>query len=195
MYHNDLDNSAAWYIEYDAKNGYYRFKNAESGKYLTHGTNMTMTSTTSPSSNQNFQLLPGRKDLVINEGSTSYTVPSFWFTWYNSGNKSMTMGTLSKTTGYGTVSITEFNYSDAGGTKQRYVILSEDELEAYETAALPTGIHSVAVEDDPAAATSTAVYSVDGRLVQVFNAREQSLQSLRLPAGVYIVGGRKVLVK
>ena len=194
-YRNDLDDNAAWYIEYDAKNGYYRFKNAESGKYLTHGTSMTMTSTTSPSSNQNFQLMPGRKDLVINEGSTSYTVPSFWFTWYNSGNKSMTMGALSKTTGYGTVSITDFNYSDAGGTKQRYVILSEDELEAYETAALPTGIRSVAVEDNPAAAASTAVYSVDGRLIQVFNAREQSLQSLRLPAGVYIVGGRKVLVK
>lgn len=194
-YRHDLDDNAAWYIEYDAKNGYYRFKNAASGKYLTHGTNMTMTSTTSPSSNQNFQLMPGRKDLVINEGSTSYTVPSFWFTWYNSGNKSMTMGALSKTTGYGTVSITDFNYSDAGGTKQRYVILSEDELEAYETAALPTGIRSVAVEDNPAAAASTAVYSVDGRLIQVFNAREQSLQSLRLPAGVYIVGGRKVLVK
>ena len=194
-YRNDLTDDDAWYIEYDAKNGYYRFKNVGSGKYLSHPSSISMVSTTSPSSNQDFQLMPGRNDLVINQGSESYTVPSFWFTWNNSGNKSMTVGSLSKTLGYGPTSVTDFNYSNAGGTTQRYVILSEDELEAYEKAALPTGIHSVAVDDEYETASSTAVYSLDGRLIQVFDAREQSLQSLQLPAGVYIVGGRKVIIR
>ena len=194
-YRNDLDDDAAWYIEFDAKTGFYRFKNVGSGKYLSHPSAISMVSTSSPSSNQNFQLMPGRKDLVINEGSASYTVPSFWFTWDNSGNKSMTMGALSKATGYGTVSVADFNYSDAGGTMQRYVILAEDELEAYETAALPTGIRSVAVEDCADDAASTAVYSLDGRLMQTLPAGEHSLSNSRLPRGIYMVGGKKVVVR
>ena len=194
-YRNDLDDDAAWYIEFDAKTGFYRFKNVGSGKYLSHPSAISMVSTSSPSSNQNFQLMPGRKDLVINEGSASYTVPSFWFTWDNSGNKSMTMGALSKATGYGTVSVADFNYSDAGGTMQRYVILAEDELEAYETAALPTGIRSVAVEDGADDAASTAVYSLDGRLMQILPAGEHSLSNSRLPRGIYMVRGKKVVVR
>lgn len=194
-YRNDLDDDAAWYIEFDAKTGFYRFKNVGSGKYLSHPSAISMVSTSSPSSNQNFQLMPGRKDLVINEGSASYTVPSFWFTWDNSGNKSMTMGALSKATGYGTVSVADFNYSDAGGTMQRYVILAEDELEAYETAALPTGIRSVAVEDCADDAASTAVYSLDGRLMQTLPAGEHSLSNSRLPRGIYMVRGKKVVVR
>ena len=193
-YHTDLDDDAAWYIEYDAESGFYRFKNVESGRYLSHTSNISMIATVSPSTNQNFQLLPGRKDLIINEGSTSYTIPSFWFTWDNSGNKSMTFGALSKTTGYGNVTVTDFNFSDAGGTMQRFVILSEDELEAYEQAALPTGIRSVPAEDGEAASANTPVYSIDGRLIRTAPTNG-SLQDMNVSRGIYIINGKKVVVR
>lgn len=193
-YRNDLEDTDAWHIEYDAKSGLYRFKNVGSGKYLTHTTAMTLVSTSSPTYNQSFQLMPGRKDLVINEGSTTFTAPSFWFTWNNSGDKAMTLSTLNKSTNYGTASITNFNFSDAGGTTQRYIIISEDELEAYETAALPTGIHSTTAENEPDAAASTAVYSIDGRLIKTIPAGTRSLNDLRLPRGIYMIGGKKVVI-
>lgn len=197
LYSYELDeNNAAWYIEFEPKTGYYFFKNAATGRYLSHPSAMSMVNTTTPGANQRFQLMPGRNELTINEGESSVSVPSYWFAWNNNGNKAMALGALSKSLNYGSASVVDFDYSNSGGTMQRYVLISEDDLEAYQNAALPTGIRSIPVDNETTEAGSdVAVYSIDGRLVQRFDARTQDLRSLALPRGIYIIGGKKVVIK
>ena len=121
-----LSDSLKWKIEYVPTQGYYRFKNVATGKYISHsatGSNVTMKSTQTPGATENFQLMPGRKKNYFTINVTKLSYPSYWFTWHDSADKSMSLNALNERTGYGTTSIVNFDYSDKGGTKQRYIIL------------------------------------------------------------------------
>lgn len=160
---DEITDDAAWYLEYVPTTGYYRFKNAVSGKYLTHsttGTSVTLKTTSSPSNTENFQLMPDRTDVTIGKGTDKVTTHGYWFTWNSSGNKAMQANAVGKITGYGSVSIVNFDYSDAA-TTQQWLIISEDELPKYINAAISTGIE---VMDDAtdASAEVVGIYSVDG---------------------------------
>lgn len=185
-YINELNDSCAWYIEYAPTTGHYRFKNVATGRYLSHPSSISMQSTTSPGANQNFQLLPGRNTLTINQGATKFSTMSYWFSWTNNGeNKSMSLNALNERLGYGTATAVAFNYSDAGGVSQRYVLISEDELAVYEAAALPTGIRNVNNDDNIIEQSANDTYDLSGRKVA----------NSKLQRGLYIIGGKKVTVK
>ena len=127
-----LSDSLRWILEYVPLQGYYRFKNVATGKYITHsatGSNMSMKGTQKPGSTENFQLMPGRNDITFTINGTKLTLPSYWFTWHDSADKSMQLNALVERTGYGTAAITNFDYSDKGGTKQRYVIIPASQVE------------------------------------------------------------------
>lgn len=143
-----LNDSAAWYIQYNASDGYYMFKNAATGKYLTHnagGGNVALKNVTGkPGKTEYFQLMPDRTDVTIGTGNAKLKTHGYWFTWYDSNrNNNYSMGANAlNTLGYGTITQTVFDYSNSA-TVQQWIIISEDELAAYQAAAESTGIHAV----------------------------------------------------
>ena len=166
----NLSESAAWYIEFNPKTGYYMFKNAETGKYLTHsasGSSVTLKTTSKPSTTEYFQLMPDRTDVTISKGKNKITTHGYWFTWNSSGDKAMSANALGKTTGYGPIAQTDFSYSDTA-TAQQWIIISEDELEAYQTAAVATGIRTIAVDDTTldGGKTVVGIYTTGGVQLQ-----------------------------
>lgn len=144
----EITDDAAWYIEYLPEKGYYMFRNAESGKYLTHAANATsvqvktIASGKEPTNTEYFQLMPDRTDVTVNIGDKSTKTHGYWFTWNNEGNKSMGCNAYGKVLKYGTVPAVNFDYSDAA-TQQQWIIISEDELAEYQSQAIPSAIKSV----------------------------------------------------
>lgn len=162
----EITDSAAWYIEFVPSQGYYMFKNAVSGKYLSRSTSssvITTKKTSNPSANEKFQLMPDRTDVTVGAGDKTVTTHGYWITWNDNGNKAMSAKTLSERLGYGTLEQTNFNFSNSA-TKQQWIIISEDELEAYHDAAVATGIKSIYTNDKSAdgSKTVTGIYSADG---------------------------------
>ena len=140
----ELAESAAWYIEYNAQNGMYYFKNAETGKYLSHASGISMRTVRSgysPGANDEFQLMPDRTDVVIGIGSKAFFAHGYWLTWYNSGQKSLNAEGYSMSRGYATVNEKDFDFADTA-TKQQWIIISEDEIEKYREVAILTAINS-----------------------------------------------------
>jgi len=132
----EVSDSAAWYMEFNAQQGYYLFKSALTGKYLTHstsGSNVTLKAilgNKQPSSTEYFQLMPDRTDVTLSGNNVSVTTHGYWFTWYNgSENKAMKADKMGRM--YGGILQASFDYSDAA-TQQQWLIISEDELETYQ---------------------------------------------------------------
>ena len=80
--------------------------------------------------------------------------------------------------GYSPLTAVDFNFTNSA-TSQQWIIISEDELAEYQAAAGVTAIRDVQLTADD----QSAVYDLQGRRVS------------KPTRGVYIVGGRKVLVK
>lgn len=188
----EIGDSAAWRLDYIPETGYYTFRNASTGKYLTHATTnstITLKEASSASSAECFQLMPDRTDVTIGSGLDALTTHGYWFTWNANGNKSMEASALISNNGYGTVLQNTFNFSD-NATAQQWIIISEDELEAYQKAAVSTGISLVGADNSHAdgTATVTAIYSVDGRRL---TKTQPGLNIIRYSDGTT----RKVMVK
>ena len=168
--HEEVNDSAAWYIEYNPTSGYYMFKNVASGKYISHNTNnvgismKTIAESSKPGTTEYFQLMPDRTDVTIGTGRNKITTHGYWFTWYyGSQNRAMTANDLGKVLNTGNINQASFDYSDFA-TQQQWIIFSEDELEAYEAAAVAVGIRTIAVDDSTMDGSKTVVgiYSTGG---------------------------------
>lgn len=162
----EINDSSAWYMEFVPSQGYYRFKNAISGRYLsrsTASTSMTTKQTSAPSATERFQLMPDRTNVTIGTGDNTITTHGYWFTWNDGNNKAMSAKALTERLGYGALEQVSFNFSNAA-TKQQWIIISEDELEAYHNAAVAAGIKSIYTNDKSADGTKTVtgIYSADG---------------------------------
>ncbi|MBO4673427.1 MAG: hypothetical protein J5616_03665 [Bacteroidaceae bacterium] len=161
-----ISDSAAWYIEYNPSNGFYMFKNVLTGKYLTHaagGSSVNLKNTDKPSATEQFQLMPDRKDVTIKQGAKKVTTHGYWFTWYENSNRwenmAMSANAMGKVTGYGTIAQATFDYSDKA-TAQQWIIISEDELEKYQTIAIASGIE--VVQEEVGDKTVMGIYTPDG---------------------------------
>ena len=98
---------------------------------MTHsatGSAVTLKNTSKPTTTENFQLMPGRNDVTVTINGTAMTLPSFWFTWYDSADKSMSLNAMLERLGYGSTSIVSFDFSDKGGASQRYIIVPADKV-------------------------------------------------------------------
>jgi hypothetical protein len=124
-----VNDSAAWYMEYDAKNSRYMFKNAATGQYLTRSGNYMKTKkvTSSVSSSERFQLMPDRVDVTIGSEENSITTHGYWFTWNDGENKAMSASAFTSIFGYGQASVAAFSFKNTA-TAQQWIIISEDEL-------------------------------------------------------------------
>ena len=161
-----LSDSAAWYMEFDPQYCLYSFKNASTGKYLTHSSSGNMevkTLKTNPTNDEKFQLMPDRTDVTIKIDGKNNKTHGYWFTWNDSGFKSMSAASLSNRKGYGNISQETFDFSD-NATVQQWIILSEDELATYQQKAIETGITNIHVNDKTIGGEDTVVsiYTTDG---------------------------------
>lgn len=161
-----VSDSAAWYLEFVPSLGYYRLKNAATGKYLSHTTSstyMSLKQTSTPSATEQFQLMPDRTDVTVGVGSSAFSTHGYWLTWNDGSNKAMGAKTYIEKLGYGMLEQATFNYSNSA-TAQQWIIFSEDELEAYRQAAIATGIESVSLNEGGADGSKTVVgiWSADG---------------------------------
>ena len=164
---DQMDDAFAWYLEFVPSTGLYRFRNAQSGRYLSHSTSISMKSTQKPGNSEGFQLMPGRNLVTVGKGKKSFSAQSYWFTWDNSGSKSLTLGAYNASTDYGTASVTNFDFSNKA-TAQRFIIISEDDLETFQSIANPTAIQTLPMtaSEQDGSRTITAIYSADGRRLQ-----------------------------
>ncbi len=166
---NDMaakEDSVAWHIEFEPLTGYYRFRNVQSNRYLTHastGNYVTMKNTSTPSSTENFQLMPGRNVLTIGPVGAQTKLLSYWFTWVDGNIKSMSCGTFNDMFNYGPLHNSTFSYSNSAKT-QRFVILSEEEYEKFQEQLIATGVQSVTQGDKAIVGNRTVVgiYTADG---------------------------------
>lgn len=136
-----VSDSAAWYMEFNPQTGYYMFRNALTGKYLTHtnlGSNVTLKTVAegkAPATTEYFQLMPDRTDVTLKGvNDLSITTHGYWVTWYDPNdaqNRSMQANKYGSVTQYGAIPQATFNYSNAA-TTQQWIIISEDELPAYQ---------------------------------------------------------------
>lgn len=142
-----LSDSAAWYMEFNAKTGYYMFKNVATGKYLSHAsTSITMKDLAAPTSSEQFQLMPDRTDVTLGTGADKIKTHGYWFTWASGGeSKAMGANTYGAVTGIGTVTQANFSFANTA-TAQQWIIISEDELEAYRAIAIATTIDAAEVD-------------------------------------------------
>ena len=159
----ELVDEAQWYLEFVPSSGHYRFKNAATGNYLTHTASasaMSLKGTKTPGVVQNFQLMPGRNKVSYKVGETSFTDYDYWFSWTESStNKSMGFNAFSEVLGYGSTKIEDFNYSDKGGTKQRYIIIPADQVKEA-LPATPDAIGSVNIDNDHVG--NAEIYGISG---------------------------------
>jgi len=144
-----IDDNFAWYLEYDAENCYYFFRNAKTGQYMSHNNNASVTmksfsGTDKPAKNEYFQLMPDRTDVTLGVGKYSKTTHGYWVTWRT--NQSMKAEDVNASKGYGAVPQQSFNYSNSA-TQQQWIIISEDELNDYLAAAVHPD-HELVLDED-----------------------------------------------
>lgn len=177
------NDNAAWYITFNPENCYYQLRNAATGHYMSYsktGVNgIRAVSKASATANENFQLMRSRIDVTVDVGDKQEVFRGYWIIHPEH--------TLNPTTfiasNNGTTSTAAFNLNNSAAI-QRWLLLSAEEAHRFE------GTTDIEEVELPISSTHTDVYSITGVRVRTATT---SLEGL--PSGIYIVGGRKVLVK
>lgn len=130
------NDSSAWYITFTPKNQYYQFRNAATGYYMCYvkaGANgICMRKHTQPTANDNFQLMKGRVDVKMTSGTTSVSHKGYWL--IHPVNTSASPATLTAAGG-GALTTQPFDLANSASA-QRWIILTMDQAEAFETASV-----------------------------------------------------------
>lgn len=192
------DDSYAWYIAFNPKTCYYTFKNASTGKYLS----MTTGAASAASSPTSFHLLGSRNQTTYEDftfAGTSY--------WIVNGSNHYAMNAT--TTG---ASSTTFNHADEAIT-QRWLLLTADEVTRFAesrgetvgvgalcakpsaSAPLARGGYGVIYITANSAGKDVDIYTLDGRRISRLYVQLDATATVRVPRGLYMVNGQKVLVK
>ncbi len=177
------NDNAAWYITFNPENCYYQLRNAATGHYMSYsktGVNGIRTvSKASAAANENFQLMRSRIDVTVDVGDKQEAFRGYWIIHPEH--------TLNPTTfiasNNGTTSTAAFNLNNSAAI-QRWLLLSAEEAHRFE------GTTDIEEVELTTSSTQSDVYSITGVRVRTATT---SLEGL--PSGIYIVGGRKVLVK
>ena len=159
-----INDSAAWYVEYQPVSGYYRFRNASTGAYISHSsTNPSLTNSASTSCN--FQLMPARQNVIVKNTSSGkqFSTQSYWMTWNDagSGNKAVKLSAYNTGLKFGTVATVNFDYSNNAKT-QRVIFVSEDDIEEFSEIAYPSGIAELTTEGAGDKPIVVGIYSPGG---------------------------------
>ncbi len=188
------DNSYAWQIKFAPSTQYYGLKNVEQNKDLECSENRIQLT-----DNNNFgiQMLGSRQNVVTND----FNLKSYWMTFANGTNKP---NALTSSNG---ISATSFDHQNSA-SKQRWVILSRQEVKALagdlsEVKNLSVDNSSLIVynNDNGIVVESTdkgewiTVVDMQGRIVKQFYMQARMKVEIPLIDGIYVVNGKKVMVK
>ena len=177
--------NAAWYITFNPVNCYYQLRNAATGAYMTYaatGANGIRTAAKAEAgANENFHLMRSRIDVKIGSGNDAMNVRGYWIIHPENKSNPATLVAASN----GAVSTASFNLGNNVAI-QRWLLLSGDEVTQFEGAYLGTDIEEPVMDEAP---KCVHVYNITGVCV-----RENATTLEGLPAGIHIVGGRKVLI-
>ncbi len=193
-----VNDSAAWYFDFNPATCYYRIRNAATGNYFTYkatGLNgITLASKTTPGAAENFQLMGARVNTKVGAGKTAFTSKGYWIV---RPEKNLNPPCFAAAMNGATMATT-FNLSNTV-TIQRWLILPEEEVvlvdQALPVASLPAvGMSSILIyaEDKEvrveniATPVNIAIYDISGRLQAVANGVSDSY-SQNLSEGVYVV--------
>ena len=121
------NDSAAWHITFTPANQYYQLRNAATGQYLTYSGGFKTMERAATTASDNFHLMRGRIDV----GSGSDAKRGYWLI-RPTGN--LTPNVLQANAG-GTIGSAIFDISNTA-TKQRWLILTAEETDAVEKAAV-----------------------------------------------------------
>ena len=121
------NDSAAWYITFTPQNQYYQFRNAATGQYLTFASGFKTMERSSLTTNDNFHLMRGRVDVGEGDGAQR----GYWII-HPTGNWSPN---AMQANANGAVGSATFDLSNKA-TKQRWLILTADEMSAVEQASI-----------------------------------------------------------
>ena len=179
------DDMAAWYISFNPTNCYYQLRNVATGNYITYaatGTNGIRTTTKEVAgANENFHIMRSRIDVEVGSGDTQMNVRGYWLIHPEHKQNPSCLVAIAN----GAVSTASFTLSNTA-TVQRWLLLSADEVKAFEIASVGSRIDEL--EFTPS--EDTSIYSITGVRV-----RPDAADLNALPAGVYIIRGRKVTMK
>ena len=171
------DDNAAWYISFTPSNQYYQLRNVATGQYLTYSSGaFRAQKRTTLTSNEDIHLMKGRVDV----GKGAMKRRGFWLVHPSPGNWTPPCMTANANN---VVGPSTFNIANSS-TRQRWIIMTAEDLTAIQ---VQTGISEPAVCEEPAKADANAIYTLDGR-------RLQTAPSALRP-GIYIVNGKKTVVK
>ena len=131
--------------------------------------------------------MPDRVDVTIGSEENSITTHGYWFTWNDGENKAMSASAFTSIFGYGQASVAAFSFKNTA-TAQQWIIISEDELEAFKNALIATSIQDVNRHNDTMNQEMKGIYNTDGRQLQQMR---KGLNIVRYQNG----DTRKVIVK
>lgn len=199
------NDSCAWTLNYTPSTGYYTLKNVATGRLLVISGSSISTTTATGNVNTRLQLLGARS--ATSTGGYTFAGKAYWMV---SPNNHFGL-TATKN---GAVSATAFNHANTA-TQQRWLILTAEEVQKFGER---VGDKAVGIRTLPALSHSTGdlsifggvgsisitavgngqdvtVCTLDGRQLRQLYVQRDATATLRLPRGIYLVGGQKVTVR
>ena len=172
-----VDDSYAWYVNYEPLTGFYRIRNAQTGKYLTYKSGFTTREVATFTNDDYIQLMPSRQTATLTVGDEQTTVKPYWVV---RSNRVESPPAMSASTGTN-VTASQLNFYDTA-TNQHWVFLPAAQVQEY-----LTGISDV----QRSTLNVQRYYDLQGRRV---DSSSFTLHS-SLKKGFYIVNGKKVIIK
>jgi hypothetical protein len=160
------NDSVAWYITFTPANQYYQLRNAATGQYLTYSSSIKTATKAKLTANENWHLMKGRVNVG---GKRGYWIIHPEQNWQPSCLQANANGRTASAT---------FNIANTAEA-QRWLILTASEMDT----TVPSAVETVKHDADGTSVQQSAVYDLQGRRVS------------KPARGLYIQGGRKVLVK
>ena len=118
------NDSAAWYVSFDAKTQYYTFRNAATNHVITYSNGFKTALRTSPSAADKFHLMRGRNDLELGD----LKLRGYWIIHPEQSNTPATMTASTN----GNVSSASLDLYDRA-SQQRWVFLTADQIDEFES--------------------------------------------------------------
>ena len=121
------NDSAAWYVSFDARTQFYTFRNAATGHVITYSYGFKTASHGTPTTADRFHVMRGRTDVKVGRNN----LRGYWLIHPESSNAPATMTAADN----GAVTSANLDLYDSA-TKQRWLFVPADELDAFEDGAL-----------------------------------------------------------
>ncbi|GAB1415757.1 hypothetical protein MASR2M117_11630 [Paludibacter sp.] len=163
------NDSCAWYLSFNPSTAYYNISNVATGKFFSYknlGANgVSLISKTKPSDAENFQLMKSRTEVQIGSGDKTFKAKGFWIT---RPEKTLTPPTFTAGAN-GNTTATELNFVNSA-TKQRWLILTKDEVNHMNEALAPSATIKTIFED-------VNIYSIEGNI---------HINNIKKPVDIYL---------